>query len=100
MTKYALTTRATYGPNGRANAEEMAARLDRLYRSQPGYERADYISLDDESGDFGSFVVFDTKPHAEAALAASKETRERTTTELGIVRYGTPERRIVELLAV
>jgi heme-degrading monooxygenase HmoA len=100
MTKYAVITRAVYGPDGRSKAEEMASRLDGIYRSQPGYERAEYLSFDDTTGEFGSLVLFDTKAHAESAFQASQRVREQTTRDLGIVRRGTPERRIVEVLSV
>jgi hypothetical protein len=75
----------------------MARRLDAVYRTQAGYERAYYVSYDDATGEFGSFVVFDTKEHAESALAASGRTREQTTAEFAIVRHGMPERRIAEI---
>jgi hypothetical protein len=97
MTKYAVSTRVLYGPGGRPKAEEMARRLDAVYREKAGYETAYYLSFDDAIGEFGSFVVFDTREHAQAALAAGSPTRDRTTAELAIVRHGTPERRVVEL---
>jgi hypothetical protein len=78
----------------------MASRLDKVYRSQPGFERSEYLSFDDATGEFGSVVVFDTKAHAELAFQASQAIRERTTAELGIVRRGTSERRIVEVLPI
>ncbi len=98
MTKFAVITRAMYGPGGRSKAETMASRLDAVYRLQPGYESAEYLSFDDATGEFGSLVLFDSKAHAEAAFQASQAVREQTTRDLGIVRHGTPERRIVEVL--
>jgi hypothetical protein len=99
MTEYAVSTRAVYGPGGRRAAEEMARRLDAVYRTQAGYERAYYVSYDDATGEFGSFVVFDSKEHAELALGAGSQTREQTTAELAIVRHGIPERRIAEIFS-
>jgi len=100
MSKYAVITRAVYGPEGRHKAEEMASRLDSIYRTQPGYQRADYLSFDDTTGEFGSVVLFDTRAHAESAFQASQAVREQTTRQLGIMRRGTPERRIVEVLSL
>jgi hypothetical protein len=53
----------------------MARRLDAVYRTQAGYERANYVSFDDVTGEFGSFVIFDSKERAESALAAGGQTR-------------------------
>ncbi len=99
MTDYAVVTRALYGPAGRAKAEQLASRLASVYKAQPGFERADFLCFDEQAGDFGSLIVFDSRAHAEAALAASQQTREETTRELSIVRLGTPERVIAEVFA-
>jgi hypothetical protein len=97
MTNYAVATRATYGPGNRSKADQLAERLAGVYRTQPGFEHAYFITFDDAAGEFGSLIVFDTRAHAEAALDASRQPREETGMQVGIQRKGTPERRVVEL---
>jgi hypothetical protein len=96
MAKYAVATRTVYGAGMRSMAEQMADRVNALYRSQPGFDHAHFINFDEARGEYGSLIVFDSKEHADAAINATSQQREQARTGLGLQRQGTPELTVVE----
>ena len=63
---YARLTLITLGPGQRSKAEALAEEMVPLVKAQPGNEGATFL-MDEENGEYGAFLLWDTKEHAEAA---------------------------------
>ena len=63
---YARLTLFTLGPGTRAAAEALADEMLPQVRALPGSEGVTFL-VDEENGEYGAFLLWDTKEHAEAA---------------------------------
>ena len=66
---YARFSVISVGPGMRPKMEELADRLAPVFRAQPGFRDVTFL-MDEADGDYGSFSLWETKEHAEAASAA------------------------------
>jgi heme-degrading monooxygenase HmoA len=83
-----------FGPGQRRAAEELAAELRPLIRSQPGSPSVTFFG-DDTDGQYGIFVLWDTQAHADAAAAVVGPRLEKHLA--GKVK-GQPIRRLLEVI--
>jgi hypothetical protein len=65
---YARFSVVSMGPGARARMEQLASRLDAMFRAQPGFRGVTFV-MDDAAGDYGSFSLWETREAAEAASA-------------------------------
>ncbi len=63
---YARLTLVTLGPGQRATAEALAEGMVPLVKAEPGNQGVTFL-MDEENGEYGAFLLWDTKEHAEAA---------------------------------
>jgi heme-degrading monooxygenase HmoA len=65
---YARFSVVSVGPEMRARMEALADQLAERFRSLPGFRSVTFV-MDDATGDYGSFSLWDTREDAEAASA-------------------------------
>ncbi len=63
---YARLNLFTLGPGTRAAAEALADEMVPLVKAQPGNQGVTFL-MDEENGEYGALILFDTKEHADAA---------------------------------
>ncbi len=56
------------GPGKRSTIEKLVDEFDPLYRAQKGFRQV-FVIGDDETGEYGSFSVWESEEDAEAANA-------------------------------
>ena len=66
---YARFSVISVGPEMRPRMEELADRLATRFSSLKGFRGVTFV-MDDASGDYGSFSLWETREDAEAASAA------------------------------
>ena len=66
---YARLSVISMGVGTRPRVEELADRLAPRFRSLQGFRGVTFL-MDDSTGDYGSFSLWDTREDAEAASAA------------------------------
>ena len=65
---YVRLVQFTLGPGARSTAEKLADEFVPIIRAQQGCHTCNFIS-DDENGDYGIVVLWDSKEDANAATA-------------------------------
>ncbi|MBI3966135.1 MAG: hypothetical protein HY329_10915 [Chloroflexi bacterium] len=98
MTKYAIAFRATFGPNIHAKMEQLASQVVNVYRAQPGFCSAIYLRYDDEIGEYGSLMIFDSRESAVEAFSRFVGQAPQLYQQLGIPLPPRPDVNIVEIV--
>ena len=66
---YARLVLFTLGPGMRSTAEEVADTMIPKVREREGFRNVTFLE-DDEAGEYGVFILWDSKEHAEASKEA------------------------------
>ena len=66
---YARLSLFTLGPGMRAKAEEIVSEMIPKVKAQKGFKSVNYLG-DDETGEYGAFILWETKEDAEAGKEA------------------------------
>ena len=82
------------GQGERSTVERLVEEFDALYRDQEGF-RDVFILADEQSGEYGSFSVWDSQEDADAANAVIAPRLQQALTGL---LQGPPDRRVFEVL--
>ncbi len=90
---YARLTLFTLGPGQRSKAEALAKEMLPLVKAQPGNEGATFL-MDEENGEYGAFILFDTKEHADAAKEAMLPI---VMSKIGDIMKGPPSLKLFEV---
>ncbi len=90
---YARLTLFTLGPGTRATAEALAKEMVPLVKAQPGNEGATFL-IDEENGEYGAFLLWDTKEHGEAAKEAMLPI---LMSKIGDIMKGPPSLKLFEV---
>lgn len=94
---YGILSEAFYGSGSRAKAEQLADRVAQDFRKQPGFRSATYFESDENNGEYGALVVWDTKEAAQAALGVVGPHWGRWREELGLKPVSPGKVEIVEI---
>ena len=82
------------GPGKRSTIEDLVDEFDPLYRAQKGFRHL-FVIGDDETGEYGSFSVWESKEDSEAANAVIAP---RLQQALAGLLEGPPDRWFFEVL--
>ncbi len=66
---YARLTLFTLGPGMRSTAEKIIAEMNPKVKARKGFKSINFLG-DDEAGEYGAFILWETKEDAEAAKEA------------------------------
>ncbi len=66
---YARLTLFTLGPGMRSTADKIADEMIPKVKARKGFQNVNFLG-DDEAGEYGAFVLWETKEDAEAAKEA------------------------------
>ena len=66
---HARLTLLTFGPGIRSKAEEIAGEITPKVKAQKGFKSVNYLG-DAETGEYGAFILWETKEDAEAGKEA------------------------------
>ncbi len=91
---YARLVLFTLGPGTRSTAEKLDDQFAALLRARKGFKSVTFLA-DDTVGEYGAFVLWESKEDAEAAFEALNPQLEKALT--GIVK-GPPTTRLFEVV--
>jgi len=91
---YARLVMFTLGPGTRSTADKLVDQFAPDLRAQKGFKSATFLA-DDSVGEYGAFVLWESKEDAEAAFEALNPQLEKALT--GIVQ-GPPTTRLFEVV--
>ena len=91
---YARLVLFTLGPGMRSTAEEIADEMGPKVKARKGFKSVNFLS-DDEAGEYGAFILWETKQDAEDAKEALFPILQSKLT--GIVK-GPPTRKTFEVM--
>ncbi len=66
---YARLVLFTLGPGMRSKAEEITSEMNLKVKARKGFKNVNFLG-DDEAGEYGAFVLWETKEDAEAGKEA------------------------------
>lgn len=90
---YARLTLFNLGPGQRSKAEALAEEMVPLVKAQPGNEGATFL-IDEENGEYGAFLLWDTKEHGEAA---KEKMLPILMSKIGDIMKGPPSLKLYEV---
>lgn len=93
---YARLTLITLGPGQRAKAEPLAEEMVPVVKALPGNQGATFL-MDEENGEYGAFLLWDTKEHAEAA---KEKMLPILMSKIGDVAKGPPSLKLFEVYEI
>ena len=92
---YARLTLFTIGPGMQAKAEEIAAEMIPQVETHKGFKSINFLA-DDEAGEYGAFILWDTKEDGEAAKEALLPVLQ---SKLAGIAKGPPTVKLFEVIA-